>query len=88
MKKYYLGNQSKFLPKQEFHLLMVPHEGTLRSAIKWWLFNKNKHCHSFCPTCKYYYRCQEDVAMEQEFDVEPPALRTNQLPSKTDWNKF
>lgn len=63
-RKYYLGDQSKWLPKQELHMLMVPHEGTLRSAIMWWLFNRNKHCHSFCPFCKYYYRCQEDIAAE------------------------
>ena len=73
-KKYYLGDQSRFLPKQKLHFLLVPHEGSLWSAIKWWMFNKNKHCHSFCPTCEYYYRCQEDIAME-EFYIESPALR-------------
>ena len=69
-KKYYLGGKSKFLPKQEIYFPMVPHEGTLRSAIWWWLTNKNTYCHSFCPTCKYYYRCQEDVATERSTGLE------------------
>lgn len=74
-KKYYLGGQSKFLPKQELHFLMVPHEGTLRSAFKWWALKKNKFCRSFCPACKYYYRCQEDVAVEMHFCINFPEAR-------------
>lgn len=65
MKKYYLGGKSPFLRKQIFHFVMVPHAGTLFSAIMWWIRRENKNCHSFCPTCKYYYRCQEDVALNK-----------------------
>ena len=50
--------------KQVEYFLMVPHKNTVESAILWWMLRKNKHCHSFCPTCKYYFRCQEDVAIE------------------------
>ena len=63
-RKYYLSGQSKFIKKQKMFFHFVPHEGTLRSAIIWWLRHKNIHCRSFCPTCEYYYRCQEDVAFE------------------------
>lgn len=51
--------------KQKSYMLMVYHQDTLWSAIKWWLFNRNKHCHQFCPVCEYYFRCQEDVEAEK-----------------------
>ena len=83
-KKYYMGDKPKNLPKQQLHFQNVPHEGTLLSAIKWWLLNRNKYCHSFCPTCEYYFRCQEDVAMEQEFDD----VSSGQFLHKRTENKF
>lgn len=54
----------KLLVKQELFMLMVHHNGTLEGAIMWWIKRKNKHCNKFCPLCKYYFRCQEDVAIE------------------------
>lgn len=50
---------------QELYVLMVPHKSTVLSALIWWITRKNKHCRSFCPTCKYYFRCQEDVEIEK-----------------------
>lgn len=56
------------LVKQEYYMLMVPHEHTLWGALKWFLTRRNKHCHKFCPMCKWYYRCQEDVALEESLE--------------------
>lgn len=59
--------KSPFLPKQEICFPLVPHKETLFSAIMWFLKNKNPYCKSFCPTCMFYYRCQEDMAMMDEY---------------------
>ncbi len=49
------------LVKQKIYREGIKHEDTLLSAIKWWIFKKNKYCNQFCPTCEFYFRCQEDV---------------------------
>lgn len=49
--------------EQKLYVVMVPHKSTIMSAFIWWIRNKNKHCHSFCPTCEFYFKCQEDVAL-------------------------
>lgn len=53
----------KIRQKQIHYMLMVPHNDTLQGAFLWWITRKNKHCRKFCPMCKFYFRCQEDVAM-------------------------
>lgn len=60
----------KLLVKQTGHMLVVAHNATLQGAFLWWLTGKNRHCHSFCPTCKWYFRCQEDVAFEKYIEKE------------------
>lgn len=54
----------KLLVKQTFYRLGNYHEKTLEGAFIWWLTRKNKRCRKFCPQCQYYFRCQEDVALE------------------------
>lgn len=55
----------KLPKKQLLYMLMVHHNDTLQGAFLWWINRKNKHCRKFCPMCEYYFRCQEDVAIEQ-----------------------
>lgn len=55
--------KSMLLPKQYLHFPLVPHKTSFISAVMWFLKKKNPNCKGFCPTCKYYFRCQEDVAM-------------------------
>lgn len=50
--------------KQEMYMLKVHHNHTLLGAFIWWNRRRNKHCRKFCPLCKYYFRCQEDVTLE------------------------
>lgn len=39
----------------------------IASKIKWWLFGpKRKLCHAFCPFCKFYDLCKQDV---EEFNT-------------------
>lgn len=49
--------------EQKLYFVMVPHKNTIMSAFIWWARNKNRQCHSFCPTCEFYFRCQEDIAL-------------------------
>lgn len=53
----------KLIKKQTFFMLAVHHNETLQGSFLWWITRKNKHCKKFCPLCKYYFRCQEDVAL-------------------------
>lgn len=56
----------KFPIKQVGYCLSgVPHLHSLVDCIKWWILRKNKHCKSFCLTCKWWFRCQEDVEYER-----------------------
>lgn len=55
----------KLRKKQLLYMLMVPHNDTLQGAFLWWITRENKHCRKFCPLCKFYFRCQEDVALEK-----------------------
>lgn len=50
--------------KQHGYTLIVHHQDTLKSSFIWWIKRKNKHCKGFCPTCRWYFRCQEDVSRE------------------------
>lgn len=49
------------IPHQKLYQIMVPHENSWWGAFKWWLLRCNKDCKKFCPSCPYYFRCQEDV---------------------------
>lgn len=60
----------KLIRKQVGYKLKVDHNTTIEGAFQWWLKRKNKHCKSFCPACKYFYRCQEDVAFENFIEGE------------------
>lgn len=51
------------LIKQELQSDWFNHKKSTFSAILWYLFRKNKYCKSFCPLCKFYFRCQEDITM-------------------------
>lgn len=62
--KFYYGNKGKMPKEQVLFYQTFPHEGTIIGALIWWLRRKNKHCRSFCPLCEYYFRCQEDVCIE------------------------
>lgn len=53
------------IPKQRNYKLSVPHMNTIESAFIWWLTDRNKYCHRFCPTCPYFFKCQEDVELEE-----------------------
>lgn len=55
----------KLRKKQLLYMLMVPHNDTMQGAFLWWITRKNKRCRKFCPLCEYYFRCQEDVALEK-----------------------
>lgn len=52
----------KLKTKQLLYLIHVPHNNTIQGAFLWWITRKNKRCKSFCPTCHYYFKCQEDDA--------------------------
>lgn len=54
----------KLLVKQKNYFTHVKHVDTLQGAMLWWALRKNKNCRSFCPTCPWFFRCQEDVAIE------------------------
>lgn len=64
-----MGKRMKLLVKQYSFTLMVHHNETLQGAFLWWITRKNKHCRKFCPMCSYYFRCQEDVALENLLEV-------------------
>lgn len=55
----------KLLVKQIGYISTVEHENSLFGCLKWWITKRNKECHSFCPSCKWYFRCQEDVAFDE-----------------------
>lgn len=59
-----------FVKQENYFILGVPHQKTLWQCIKWWLGRKNKHCHSFCLNCPWWFRCQEDVALEEATGLE------------------
>lgn len=47
----------------------IPHLHSLVDCIKWWVLRKNKNCRSFCLTCKWWFRCQEDIEFEKYMDT-------------------
>lgn len=52
--------------KQEGYIVPLKYHNTsLVDCIKWWLGNKNKHCHSCCLTCRWWLRCKEDIEFEK-----------------------
>lgn len=53
------------LKEQKLYFLFAKHRDTTFSAFMWWIKRRNKKCKRFCPTCEYYFRCQEDVALEE-----------------------
>lgn len=57
-----LVSQRQIGPTQ---ILYQNHGLTLEGAFKWWIKNKNKHCRSFCPLCRYYIECQDDIEYER-----------------------
>lgn len=52
--------------KQHLYNYNIHHEETIGSAFIWWIKRRNKCCRDFCPLCKYYYRCQEDIHVWEE----------------------
>lgn len=56
------------LPKQRNYKLAVPHMNTIKAAFIWWITRRNKYCGRFCPTCPYFFKCQEDVELEELMD--------------------
>lgn len=58
----------KLIKRQVGHMLREEfYNSTLQSAFLWFIKKKNKQCKGFCPMCKYYYRCQEDVVFEKNY---------------------
>ena len=53
-----------FVKQEGYFLLGVPHEKRFFRCLRWWISRRNKHCKSCCLTCKWWFRCQEDVAFE------------------------
>lgn len=58
----------KIFVKQELYMFLVHHNDSLISSFIWYITRKNKHCRKFCPLCKYYFRCQEDVEIERQME--------------------
>lgn len=56
-------------------MLNVHHNNKLQGAFLWWATRKNKMCRKFCPFCKYYFRCQEDVALKNLIEGERKDVR-------------
>lgn len=54
---------------QKLYMLQVPHKKSLFDAIVWWLQNKNNKCRRFCPTCEFFWKCQEDVELTKQMEV-------------------
>lgn len=38
----------------------------LIARLKWWIGKKNKYCRCCCVFCRYFIRCQIDVAREAD----------------------
>lgn len=51
------------LKEQWLYSIAVRHNKTIRGSLLWWILRKNNNCRKFCPTCHFYFRCQEDVAL-------------------------
>lgn len=58
----------KILVKQELYFHGIHHDDTIGSAFVWWITNRNNKCTHFCPICKYYFRCQEDIKMKEDIE--------------------
>lgn len=56
------------IPKQRNYKLAVPHMNTVKAALIWWITARNKYCRRFCPMCPYFFKCQEDVQLEEMMD--------------------
>lgn len=59
-----------FVKQEGYSVAVNYHQKTLMQCLKWWFGRKNKHCRSCCLTCKWWFRCQEDVAYEEYIKYE------------------